>query len=1025
MYSYVTASPTGTVYVVQESEPGSNGVLTYNFSFIWYSQEFGYNSSTYGNDIACQIFNNNPVYDNYELGAVFNAVSDTSLRLVAYITNNPDMGLPWGVEQKTYDANNNLIEDLGVNTVDKKYTYGQVGNVLTSWFNGYPAQSSTTYYNASQYFQKQSETDMDGHTTSYGVGTNTAGNTGDPDPNIGDRNQVLWVKDAGYADPASPSYAKEYVNTFNQYGQKLASTNLKGVVTQNAYGTANDTVDGYYDLGNLVQVIQDPGTGHLNRTTSMHYDAAGRVIQSTDPMGQTTYFTYNVLGQPVTVQTPTRGSARAETISYTYEADGRTQTVTDNRGTTSITYEDEHYNDYTNYGGRVYSVTDPITGTISYSYLLTGEKNTETLPSGRVWSYYYEGEPNPPGEFNGQMGSGCYYMLPKDDPNSLVRWLLCITDNQGRTVNIVHDAIGVSSCVQYNLVFNKYGATVATDDMQDVYDDGYIAEGDEGVTYPTQALSRGNLAQRTTISYQMQSSGTVVAQMLCNNSYTYDNASNRLTNSVSVATVNSSGAVQYTGGSPTYGVGVYPAWLPGWLGHQVNCTVPNFFEDQYGLPQVTNQLYTTRTENYTYDDLNRLSTVSYGDGESQTYSFDSMGNRLGKTDTITPQSGSPTTTTTAYTFDAANRITGLSTNGGTATAITSDADGNTLTDESGRTYTWDSQNRMTSCTYNGTTTTFTYGSDGLRRSMTLNGVTTYYAYDGTTLIQEFQTNIQTGNLDVTTTYMTGPMGPICRINETQQTEGYYPPGVTSNAPLGRGVTRWYVYDGLGSKIAELDDNNNMTTSGQYDVYGAPRAGTQQGIAANSSQGYVGSLGHMTDASTGGLIYMQARYYDPAIGRLISEDPKKQGSSWFAYCGNDPVNKIDANGKTSSGVQFWTNFWQQIAGMLVMCAYANGGFAWSNIQAGYAAMKAGQGLQITGQNYLSIGGLAIGSAMTVIGQAIEDAGSNQMMGGILGAITGALELFAAGIIMAYGEELGEGTNDDMAEAALSMAAQPIG
>jgi hypothetical protein len=50
------------------------------------------------------------------------------------------------------------------------------------------------------------------------------------------------------------------------------------------------------------------------------------------------------------------------------------------------------------------------------------------------------------------------------------------------------------------------------------------------------------------------------------------------------------------------------------------------------------------------------------------------------------------------------------------------------------------------------------------------------------------------------------------------------------------------YDGLGSKIAELDDNNNMTTSGQYDVYGAPRAGTQQGVTATSSQGYVGGLG---------------------------------------------------------------------------------------------------------------------------------------------------------------------------------------
>jgi hypothetical protein len=44
---------------------------------------------------------------------------------------------------------------------------------------------------------------------------------------------------------------------------------------------------------------------------------------------------------------------------------------------------------------------------------------------------------------------------------------------------------------------------------------------------------------------------------------------------------------------------------------------------------------------------------------------------------------------------------------------------------------------MTTCTYNGTITTFTYGADGLRRSMMVGGVTTYYAYDGTMLVQEF------------------------------------------------------------------------------------------------------------------------------------------------------------------------------------------------------------------------------------------------------------------------------------------------
>jgi RHS repeat-associated protein len=208
---------------------------------------------------------------------------------------------------------------------------------------------------------------------------------------------------------------------------------------------------------------------------------------------------------------------------------------------------------------------------------------------------------------------------------------------------------------------------------------------------------------------------------------------------------------------------------------------------------------------------------------------------------------------------------------------------------------------MASCTYQGQTTTFKYGADGLRRSMTVGGTTTNYAYDGTMLLRELQTNTQTGLLAPTATYMVGPSGPICRINETLQTEGYYPAGVTSTQPSARGITRWYVYDGLGSVIAELDDNGSMTTSRQYDVYGAPRAHTYQGATATSSEGYVGSLGHVTNAGTGGLIYMQARYYDPGVGRFVSEDQSGNRLNWYIYASDDPVNRFDPNARDDSSL----------------------------------------------------------------------------------------------------------------------------
>ena len=47
--------------------------------------------------------------------------------------------------------------------------------------------------------------------------------------------------------------------------------------------------------------------------------------------------------------------------------------------------------------------------------------------------------------------------------------------------------------------------------------------------------------------------------------------------------------------------------------------------------------------------------------------------------------------------------------------------------------------------------------------------------------------------------------------------------------------------------------------------------------------------------------MRARYFDPAIGRFISQDSAGNGVNWFVYCENNPVNYLDDNGKNGNPI----------------------------------------------------------------------------------------------------------------------------
>ncbi len=54
--------------------------------------------------------------------------------------------------------------------------------------------------------------------------------------------------------------------------------------------------------------------------------------------------------------------------------------------------------------------------------------------------------------------------------------------------------------------------------------------------------------------------------------------------------------------------------------------------------------------------------------------------------------------------------------------------------------------------------------------------------------------------------------------------------------------------------------------------------------------------------------MRARYYSPSIGRFITEDPIRDGSNWYSYCGGNPIKYYDWSGlaQEDGSLRTWVN-----------------------------------------------------------------------------------------------------------------------
>lgn len=296
-------------------------------------------------------------------------------------------------------------------------------------------------------------------------------------------------------------------------------------------------------------------------------------------------------------------------------------------------------------------------------------------------------------------------------------------------------------------------------------------------------------------------------------------------------------------------------------------TVGYSYDDAGRLTGLTNFNGTVTT--YSQDDTNRLvglgsRTTDNSVIASFAYTLDANGNRIG-IDKQTPLSSLlPMRSETAdYIHNRLNTTT-------TATYI-HDNEGQLSTRQEGGTtsYTFDDAYRLTGIA-DGTTTVYSYDGAGNRLKAVRNGVETRYIYDASgNVLAEAD-----GNNNVTRYYLHGD-GLLATVTPTDDVYCYH-------------------YDAIGSTVAITDVSENVVNSYAYTPFGII---LNEVVTFPQPFKYVGQLGVMSEDN--GLYYMRARYYDPEVGRFISEDPLGFDGgdvNLYVYGGNNPVLYSDPSGE---------------------------------------------------------------------------------------------------------------------------------
>ena len=663
-------------------------------------------------------------------------------------------------------------------------------------------------------------------------------------------------------DKATSSSATMIIKTENEYNAASGSINEGAYVVKEKDADGRETAYTYnYQSGMLQKVTDVAG----NETTYTYENGYGKLTQVASGDAKVNY-TYN--GNRLDTITAGSATDRAERELYQLEYDAYGNNTATKVGNVALAR-----NTYVNYNGLLQSsqygngdeikyVYDKM-GNISMIYQKQDSNASFDQYSSYLWQYATDGTPMVYQDGKNQLR----YEYMYDSIGRLIRQNISKTTD---STQVGYTEFGYDNRNYLTKMSNKIGSQTQVQNYR--YDaDGLPSEyslstGQYG-TYSYDKL--GRLTGR--YFYHSDAGSSPVIR----NSYTY--LTSERGGNYTTAKIGSE-EVQGLPYDYTYDL----------LGNITDIDIGGYTYCSYEYDeksQLTRENHSVNwtTKTWEYDALGNIQNM-------KKYNYTSGTSLQNPKEVVTYNYGTDTDAGWNY------LLTGITTQLYTGSTVTStitetidyDAIGNPISYR-GATMGWFGR-QMTSYSKNGTGITNTYDANGIRGSKTVNGSKTTYQYlDG-----QLQYEKRGDGKELYYLYdSTGTLFMI-RMCEDGDVEDYY---VSTN---------WQ-----GDVLALFTADKTKVAEYEYDAWGnATIYKTNENgslVALDSTEEHIGNInpiryrGYFYDSDMG-LYYLQSRYYDAGIGRFINADSlistgqDINGFNMFAYCGNNPVNRVDPTGE---------------------------------------------------------------------------------------------------------------------------------